>query len=341
MGKQQLSLIDSQLLLAWYEKNQRTLPWRNPHGLAQPYLVWISEVMLQQTTVAAVIPFFEKFTKRFPDIDSLAKAPLEEVLPYWAGLGYYSRVRNLHKAAKLVAAEGMPTHSQDLIKLPGVGPYTANAIASIAFGETIGVLDGNVIRVLSRRLGIRSDWWNPAERAVLQGHSNTLAQMGAPEKINQALMELGATICTPQKYQCGLCPWVKRCEALKQKQIDQIPTQRPRKKFEIWHWRVEKQTNTNELVLVRNHHGPVLKDSWVFPGEFEQLNTKPQKFELTHTITHHKIYISFINSKTPKNTQHKNLSEAKRVSIGELSQVNPSIVLKKIVDKMNSSRRPK
>ena len=144
---------DRDSLITWYKENKRDLPWRNPQGSRgskDPYRIWISEVMLQQTTVTAVIPFYEKFMNRFPKVQDLAQAKIEDVYEYWAGLGYYSRARNLHKAAQMFAENGFPKTAAELIEYPGLGPYTSRAIASLAFGEKVGVLDGNVIRVLSR-----------------------------------------------------------------------------------------------------------------------------------------------------------------------------------------------
>ena len=161
---------DQKNLIAWYQKNKRVLPWR---ASQDPYKIWISEVMLQQTTVTAVIPYYEKFLKLFPTVQKLAAATIEDVYEMWAGLGYYSRARNLHKSAVLLSemilsGNGFPQSYQQLLELPGFGPYTARAVSSLAFGEKTGVLDGNVIRVLSRKYGIDSDWWQTVARNDLQ-----------------------------------------------------------------------------------------------------------------------------------------------------------------------------
>lgn len=147
---------DRASLVAWYQKNKRVLPWRKDRN---PYRIWISEVMLQQTTVAAVVPFYERFLERFPTVDDLAKASIEQVYEVWAGLGYYSRARNLHKAAQSIFEHGFPQKAEQLIELSGFGPYTSRAVASLAFNEHVGVLDGNVIRVLTRRYGLDIPWW--------------------------------------------------------------------------------------------------------------------------------------------------------------------------------------
>lgn len=334
----QLTREDHRQLLDWYEINKRDLPWRkavkkNGKTLADPYSVWVSEIMLQQTTVAAVVPFYERFLSRFPSADKLAAATIEEALPYWTGLGYYSRIRNLHKAAQIIHAEGFPTTASELVKLPGIGPYTANAIASIAFGEAVGVLDGNVIRVLSRRLGFETSWWNQDGRNFLQDRSNELAKMGSPEVLNQAMMELGATVCTPQKVQCPLCPWRTSCQALASKKIQSIPLAKPRKKFEIWHWKVHPQKKSQKIAMTLNTESPFLRNTWILPGQFEKLTKPPAHFELQHTITHHKIYVSLTKSRT--NSEKIALENVKYVDPDDLAKANPSILLKKILDKMD------
>ncbi len=159
--------------LEWYRKNRRDLPWRHTRD---PYSIWISETMLQQTTTQAVIPFYERFLKRFPDVRSLAAGRLEDVFEMWSGLGYYSRARNLHKAAKALAERRFPRRFEELIELPGFGPYTARAVASLAFGQEAGVLDGNVIRVLSRVHDLAEEWWKTSGRKKLQTLSDAWVQ---------------------------------------------------------------------------------------------------------------------------------------------------------------------
>ena len=186
-------------LLLWYRRSRRDLPWR---GKATPYAVWVSEVMLQQTQVNAVIPYFQSFMARFPTVTDLAWAPLEEVLKIWEGMGYYARARQLHKAAALVV-EGMGGHLpqtySDLITLPGLGPYSAAAIASICFGERVPVMDGNVVRVISRFLAFDADLSRSNARSRI--HEYLLGHMPrhSPGDFNQALMELGALLCRPER----------------------------------------------------------------------------------------------------------------------------------------------
>lgn len=202
-------------LLGWYLSQARVLPWRAPSGSddhADPYRVWLSEIMLQQTTVAAVIPYFERFLAAFPTVEALASAPREQVLGLWAGLGYYARARNLHACAIAVAARGgFPKTAAELQTLPGVGPYTASAVAAIAFGEATVPVDGNVERVLSRLHRIEDAL--PAARPLFRERAQDLAASNSAADFAQALMELGATVCTPRKPRCDVCPWAQQCAA--------------------------------------------------------------------------------------------------------------------------------
>jgi A/G-specific adenine glycosylase len=217
-------------LLAWFRQFQRALPWRRDK---LPYRIWLSEIMLQQTRVAAVIPYYERFLSRFPDIAALAKAPAEEVLRFWAGLGYYSRARNLQKAAQQLVAKHagtFPRNAVDVLALPGIGAYTSAAILSIAFDQKLAVLDGNVARVLARIFAVRGDLREPRRWQSLQHRAGQLLDAQSPGDWNQALMELGATVCTPRAPQCLLCPVATFCAARKlgiQEQLPEKRTKRP------------------------------------------------------------------------------------------------------------------
>lgn len=197
-------------LLSWYRANRRDLPWRRTRD---PWAIWVSEVMLQQTRVEHVVAYFEPFLERFPTVEALAKAPLEEALARWSGLGYYRRLRLLHRAALHLTAAGRPIPSdfESLRALPGVGDYTAAAVASIAFGVAVPVLDGNVERVTARILACDEDPKLPAVRRQLRATAAELLDARAPGDSNQALMELGATVCTPRAPRCLACPLVDSC----------------------------------------------------------------------------------------------------------------------------------
>jgi A/G-specific adenine glycosylase len=216
-------------LLGWFRQFQRDLPWRHTRD---PYRIWISEIMLQQTRVAAVIPYYEKFLQRFPDVQALAAAPQEEVLRLWSGLGYYSRARNLQKAAQQIVAKHagqFPKRLEDVLCLPGIGTYTAAAILSIAFGEKQAVLDGNVARVLARLGAVRGDLREPRRWQSLQKTADVLLEPKSPADWNQAMMELGATLCTPKSPQCLLCPVAPFCEGRKLGIAESLPEKRKKR----------------------------------------------------------------------------------------------------------------
>lgn len=201
------------LLLAWYDRHRRVLPWRARAGeAADPYRVWLSEIMLQQTTVAAVGPCYARFLARWPDVAALARADLADVLHAWQGLGYYARARNLLACARAVVCRGgFPDNEAELRALPGIGAYTAAAIAAIAFGRRAAAVDGNAERVLARLYAVRTPL--PAAKPRLRGYAEALVPADRPGDFAQALMDLGATICTPKKPRCTLCPWRERCRA--------------------------------------------------------------------------------------------------------------------------------
>jgi A/G-specific adenine glycosylase len=239
-------------LLTWYEKNARVLPWREE---ATPYRVWVSEIMLQQTRVEAVKPYFERFTKRLPDVAALAECPEDELLKLWEGLGYYNRVRNMQKAAISVMEEyggKLPADYDALLKLKGIGSYTAGAIASIAYQIPVPAVDGNVFRVLTRVTDDDTDIMKPAFRTLLEKELKDVMQgMETPGAFNQALMELGATVCVPNGAPlCEQCPWKELCLAKKEDKIDCLPVKTKAKAR-----RIEKRTvlviRDNDKVAIR------------------------------------------------------------------------------------------
>ena len=218
-------------LLAWYDRHRRSLPWRAlPGETPDPYRVWLSEIMLQQTTVRAVKPYFEKFLVLFPTVRDLAAAPSEAVMSAWAGLGYYSRARNLHACAKTVVErhDGVfPADEAALRALPGIGDYTAAAIASIAFDRPAVVVDGNVERVIARLHALADPL--PGSKPVIRRLTAALAPSERPGDFAQAMMDLGATICTPKSPACGLCPWREPCKARRDGTAETFPRKTPKK----------------------------------------------------------------------------------------------------------------
>ncbi|HEY6944128.1 MAG TPA: A/G-specific adenine glycosylase [Candidatus Acidoferrum sp.] len=216
-------------LLAWFRQFQRDLPWRHTRD---PYRIWLSEIMLQQTRVAAMIPYYERFLERFPNLQALAAAPEEEVLRLWSGLGYYGRARNLQRAAQQIVAEHggeFPSSLEDVLALPGIGNYTAAAILSIAFEGKYAVLDGNVARVLARLRAIRGDLRTSNRWQELQECADAYLDTKSPGDWNQAMMELGATLCAPKSPQCLLCPVAQFCEGRKLGIADILPEKRKKR----------------------------------------------------------------------------------------------------------------
>lgn len=236
-------------LLAWYDAHRRDLPWRRT---AEPYAIWLSEVMLQQTTVATVTPRWERFLERWPTAADLAAAPLDEVLHEWTGLGYYARARNLHRAAKAIADEhggALPPSYDALKSLPGLGDYTAAAVASIAFGQAVPVLDANVERVCTRLLAFRGNPRKTAEKRALRAALEQWIDPARPGDFNQAMMELGATICSPKAPACDRCPVRTECPAADQGNPENYP---------MLPAKTPLTSVTEVAVLVRDAQGRVL-----------------------------------------------------------------------------------
>lgn len=218
-------------LLAWYDRHRRRLPWRaEPGDLADPYRVWLSEIMLQQTTVATVGPYFQRFTARWPSVEKLAAADLDDVLTEWAGLGYYARARNLHRCAGVVASEHrgrFPDTEAGLKALPGIGDYTAAAVAAIAFDRPATILDGNVERVIARLRLITDPL--PGVKPRLKALAAEITPLERAGDYAQAIMDLGATVCTPRKPKCLTCPWVDACAARACGVAEELPRKTPKK----------------------------------------------------------------------------------------------------------------
>lgn len=212
-------------LLRWFGRNQRKMPWRNTKN---PYRIWLSEIMLQQTRVTAVIPYYQRFLRHYPTVQKLARA--RSILKHWAGLGYYSRARNLHKAARVIVNEHggrFPRQLEDALRLPGVGGYTARAVLSIAYGQKLAVVDGNVARVLIRLHRLTKA--DPADRAALQPLADDLLPPSRPGDFNQAMMELGATVCLPRRPRCEECPLENLCAARQAGVETELPLRTPKR----------------------------------------------------------------------------------------------------------------
>ena len=291
----------SPLLLSWYDRHARVMPWRvSPHDRAagvrpDPYRIWLSEVMLQQTTVAAVRDYFHRFTARWPDVAALAAAPDADVMGEWAGLGYYARARNLLKCARAVVADHGGTFPQTragLLTLPGIGPYTASAIAAIAYDEAATVVDGNVERVMARMFAVQTPL--PAAKPALVALAERLTPKTRPGDYAQAVMDLGATICTPRNPACGICPWSAACQARAAGIAGDLPrkTAKPTKPLRqgvLW-----LGHTGDALVLERRPERGLLGGMLGFPGDGWDGSggTAPAKGdwrdigEVRHTFTH-------------------------------------------------------
>lgn len=252
-------------LLAWYEVHQRVMPWR---GSGDPYRIWLSEIILQQTRVEQGTPYYERFIEAFPTVDDLARADEQRVMKLWEGLGYYSRARNLHKAAKLVSGElegRFPEDVDGLLALPGVGRYTAGAIASIAFNVSTPLVDGNVYRVFSRLFDISDSIDDGATREVCWTLAGHLVPRDRPGDFNQALMELGAEVCRPQSPRCGDCPLARVCAARKAGTVDERPVRKVKKKIPERTWVAVAVKRRGKYLFVQRPDDGMLGGLWEFP----------------------------------------------------------------------------
>ncbi|HVR96210.1 MAG TPA: A/G-specific adenine glycosylase [Thermoanaerobaculia bacterium] len=251
-------------LLQWFDRHRRDLPWRRTRD---PYAIWLSEVMLQQTRVETVLPYYQRFLDRFPTVEDLARAEIDEVLALWSGLGYYRRARQLHAAARQVAElGGFPRTAEGLLQLPGIGAYTAAAVASIAFGEAAPVLDGNVERVMARRLGMAEDPKGSAGRKKLLAAAAELLDPGRPGDSNQALMELGATLCSPRRPKCLLCPLAGGCVAAAEGDPERYPMPRRRREPERHRLVVAVVEEEGKVLLFRRpEESTLLAGTWELP----------------------------------------------------------------------------
>ncbi len=306
----------SRPLLAWYDANKRDLPWRRAKD---PYAVFVSEMMLQQTQVATVIPYYKRWMSSFPDWMSLAKASEEKVLKRWEGLGYYRRARNLREAARMVVTffgGRLPDTPETLRALPGVGPYSAGAILSIAFGKPYPLVDGNVIRVYARLFRLKGDLKTGEAHQKLWALAERLLPTHRPGDYNQAVMELGATVCHSAEPLCPLCPLKSRCQAFRARSQDKFPRlAQSHPTVRVFSAAALVETNGKVLLRRRPDTARWLKGLWEFPSALghdhpaalrtlkKELGLKLEKRVLTrrvHPITHHKIEVRMYRAIVPK-----------------------------------------
>lgn len=335
-------------LTRWYTQHHRKLPWRET---TDPYAIWVSEVMLQQTQVKTVLPYYARFLGRFPDVRSLSEAKEAEVLQFWSGLGYYSRARNLHRGAKylLKIHQGeFPKTIPELRKIPGIGPYTAGAVSSIAFNHPEPIVDGNVQRVFARFYGMKRAL--PDSKADIwfwQKAREWVSQSAQPRILNQALMELGATRCTKAAPQCSRCPLSQGCVAFKKNLQDRLPQKKARRKTEQLWWVPLVLQHKNQFYLIRNPKGSWWEGMWDLPrltvkhrresqeqvDNFAKKEGHIEKAEplatQKHTVTHHKIEASPYHLKANR----KKITQVPRgrwFSPKEISKLPASSLVKKV-----------
>lgn len=341
MGKRLISKKTLRDLVAWFGRKQRVLPWREEPTL---YRVWISEIMLQQTQVVTVLPYFERFMATFPTVEALARADEEAVMKAWAGLGYYSRARNLHAGAKAIVARGgttngFPRTKEGWLEIPGVGPYTAGAITSIALGLPEPIVDGNVERVFARlrrlaRSGpaegrknggdseYKATLWELSRSAVERAHADGLS----PSDLNQAWMELGATVCTPKNAACNLCPIRRECAAFEAEEVAEYPQKKKRAKtVEITEERVALfDARAGKVYVEKIAAGEWRSGMWDFP-KAPPAGFRPARggdlgrIDTNHVVTHHKITrrLRVIEGKTPEKVPGRWISlEDPEVALG-------------------------
>ena len=347
------------MLLAWYERTAAALPWRASHDA---YRVWLSEIMLQQTQVETVKPYYERFLSAYPTVSDLAAAPLDDVLKLWEGLGYYSRARNLHRAAQAVAAQGgdFPRTVDELLALPGIGRYTAGAIASIAYGVRAPVLDGNVIRVYARLLDLPDDVTQTATQAKLWDQAEAWLPEQRAGDYNQALMDLGRLVCKPKKPLCGQCPIRDYCLAYQRGTQDERPVKKA--KAPTPHYDVTAGMIWNErgeLLIAQRPLDGLLGGLWEFPGgKQEDGETLPDCLQrelreelaievevgelftrVEHGFTHFRITLhAFTCRYVSGEPQALGVRDWKWVLPGELSRYSFGKADRQVIDALDSRR---
>ena len=339
-------------LLAWYDRNRRDLPWRAPPGQTpDPYRVWLSEIMLQQTTVRAVAPYFARFVQRWPSMAALAKAPLDDVLKAWAGLGYYARARNLHACARAVVEQHgghLPRSEAALAELPGIGPYTAGAIAAIAFGARAAAIDGNAERVLARLFAVEQEL--PAAKARLRELALALVPRRRAGDFAQALMDLGAGICTPKRPACAICPWMEACAARRRGDAETFPRKARKRTGRLRVGAAFVALRADGCVLVRSRPaqgllggmtevpttewGPRAVDLFRAQAEAPHLSTRRPNWQLmpgavSHVFTHFPLKLVVLRAEVPKRTAAP--AGTRWVPVTELADEALPNVMRKVV----------
>lgn len=346
----------SKQIIAWYQKNKRDLPWRNTKD---PYKIWLSEIMLQQTRVAQGLPYYQRFTKKFPLLKDLAQASEQDVLKLWQGLGYYSRARNLHFTAKYIYydLDGVfPESYEKLLALKGVGDYTAAAIASFCFNEKKPVVDGNVYRVLARFFGIKTPIHLPKAKKEFKALANELIDSNDPGLFNQAIMEFGALQCTPAQPNCSICPLNSACMALQKGEVTDLPVKEKKLKIRKRYFNyLILETEQNKTLVKKRHKKGIWQNLYEFPlvetdksinykvliknldfiefiekKDFD-LQLLTQK-DIIHKLTHQHLYIKFWLLKVAKFNQ-------KTISWQSISSLPVPIVIHNFIEAYSNQEK--
>ncbi|MFN2394179.1 MAG: A/G-specific adenine glycosylase [Bacteroidales bacterium] len=348
-------------LLQWYNKNKRDLPWRNS---SNPYNIWLSEIILQQTRIAQGIEYYYRFLEKYPDIHSLAAATEDEILLLWQGLGYYSRARNMHAAAKKIVKVNngdFPNDYQEILKLPGVGPYTAAAVSSIAFNTPAAAVDGNVIRVLARFFGIEDPVDDTKTTRQIHEIASELIDQQNPGMFNQALMDLGAMVCKPGKPTCEICPLANDCFARKTGLERSLPVKKQRKKQKDRYLHffvlIAKKKDSKVFPIEKRTHNDIWKNLYQFPlletpglelapGHLENhpvfnnldnsnfINpTNTLIYRFTHLLTHQRIHAFFRIITLPEDYYHNFEHEAEWVTFDEFLQKGKPVLISRFLEK--------
>ncbi len=318
----------AQKLLKWYAKNGRDLPWRVKGGAhPNPYAVLVSEFMLQQTTVKTVIPYFERFMQRFPTIESLAAASLEEVYQYWQGLGYYTRAKSLHTTAQLIVKQGyFPKTRAEVLKLKGIGSYTASSILALAFNQPETVIDGNVMRIICRLNAFTS----PLDEIqdLIREKAEALTDTTCPADYASAIMDLGAMVCTPKNPQCLLCPWQSDCLSRKRKDLESIPQRKKLPKKEKVGYVYLIQNKQGEILIRLRTEKGLLSGLYEFPWSEEKLfsQAKETNKQVLHVFTHFKLTLHLYTLASEHATMNGVF-----VPIEKLSDYPMSTLMKKVM----------
>lgn len=337
----------AELLLRWYDQHARVLPWR---GIHNAYHTWVSETMLQQTRVETVLAYFDRFIQRFPTVEALAAAPEDEVLKLWEGLGYYRRARNLHKGAQQVVAEHggvIPRDVKELLKISGIGEYTAGAIASIAYDQAVPAVDGNVIRVVSRVKGIRENVGIPSVKRRIAQEAAALVPQSRPGDFNQAMMDLGATICVPGTPSCERCPVSALCDAYREgdaEDIPELPRKNPPKVIDYDLYLIFN----GDRVLMRQRTETMLQGLWVYPMVEDHHTVKQlpalvrrkiglpvtdiqtageAKHIFTHQVWQMKLYIMHTTAEAPAGWRFVTMEEMQQLTIPTAVKKAKEVVL--------------